>query len=110
MTVEATLLRWGTTVGFVGCFGVGLYFLGVTAAPWVAFLLGALVFAILAGRLWSTHLDAAEAARSRAEAKNVRRFQAVEDAGPQSFRTDQSDEQPAPRSSATTSYYDEDDD
>ena len=75
LPTEATVLRWGATVGFLACFGAGLYLLGVSAAPWVAFLLGALVFAVLMGRLWVTHLDAAEAARSRAEGQGRGRLQ-----------------------------------
>lgn len=108
LPTEATVLRWGATVAFIACFGGALYMLGVSAAPWVALLLGALVFAVIMGRLWSTHLDAAEAARSRAEGQNVRRFQAREDTDTTRFRP--AEEPAPPQSSAAASYYDDEDD
>lgn len=79
LPTEATVLRWGATVAFIACFGGALYVLGVSAAPWVALLLGALVFAVIMGRLWSTHLDAAEAARSRAELHRGSRLRVRDD-------------------------------
>lgn len=104
---EANLLRWAATVAFVGCFAAGLYTLGVTAAPWVAFLVGALVFGVIMGRLWVTHLDRQEAQQARAEGGNVRRFQAREDVPQQQvFRSGESAAAP----SAAASYYDDEDD
>lgn len=103
---EANLLRWAATVAFVGCFAAGLYTLGVTAAPWVAFLVGALVFGVIMGRLWVTHLDRQEAQQARAEGGNVRRFQAREDVPQQQvFRSAEPTQQ-----SPAGSYYDDEDD
>lgn len=62
---EEKLARWVSTVVFVGCAGGLMWALGSTLGVWAALGAGAVVSAIVGGRLWVRHLDNATVEQDR---------------------------------------------